>query len=402
MAEVPGFVEDPLRKVVDLAHRKIVHPLLTSGTAQNDREIAHERALELMEAAQGNLLKMALMSRFFTMDDPILRARLGNMWAPNPLGIAAGFDKNARIHRLLGEGLGFGIVTVGSITTRPFQGNSRPRIFDLPENDELINRMGFPGEGLDNAYAKLIMRSPQNQKGYLLLANIAASKPSFEAGTQIDDYIRAYAQILPVVDGVEINISSPNTEGVRALQEPGEFEDLASKIAAERKFSPWQSKLLIYKFSPDLSPRHLEKVLRIAKDHGADGVTLTNTSTDPTLRHSLMADPHKDEPGGMSGAFLGHRALQATHRAYKYIGDEMFIIRAGGVRGTTKDLWEALTFGGATSAEVYSSFVRPNTSTPNFTVYALRDFARAMRAYGMTSMEDFKALRGKRVPFPRI
>ena len=395
------MVEIP-RLLIDLAHRNLVHPLLTRGEA--DREIAHERALQLMEQTQQNPLAMAYFSRFFTLRDPILvtpiRTREGfTQYAPNPFGIAAGFDKDARVTTFLGNGLGFGIVTVGSITAVPYEGNPRPRIFDLPNNDGLINRMGFPGEGTKIGKSGL-KKSHIRGQNYILKINVAASKPSFERGTYIKDYGQAFEDLLVFANTMEINISSPNTEGTRELQEPEAFEELASHIAERRKQSPLNFIPLIYKFSPDLSPQHLERVLRIAIDRGADGVTLTNTSTDPTLRHSLMPDRYKDESGGMSGAFLGHRALETTHRAYKYVGEEIFIIRAGGVRGTASDLWEALTYGGATAAEVYTSFVRLNTSTPNFTVYALKGLAKAMRAEGMTSMEDFKSLRGKRVPFP--
>src|SRR5207253_2215431 len=120
-----------LRTGIDKVHKNVVHRYLTSGDASNDREIAHERAIRLMEFAQENPALMVLMHKMFTYSDPILQTEVAGIAVPNPLGIAAGFDKNARVHRVLGEGLGFGLVTVGSVTKKPYEGNQRPRIFDL-------------------------------------------------------------------------------------------------------------------------------------------------------------------------------------------------------------------------------------------------------------------------------
>ncbi len=389
-----------LRRFIDVSYRKIVHPYITRGEAGNDREIAHERALKLAEIIQGNTAAMRLLSRFFTFRDPILQTRIGNKFAPNPFGIAAGFDKNDRIERLLGEGLGFGIVTVGSITKISYDGNPRPRIFDLPTNEGLINRMGFPGDGSDKAEVRL--KTSEDSRNYFLVVNIAASKTSFERGTAIEDYGLVYEQLLPYGDATETNGSSPNTKGVTGLQEPEVFKDLASHLAEIRKNSPYKNKPLIYKFSPDLDPEKLEKDLQIAIDNGADGVTLTNTSTDLLIRNSLKPEKYSNEAGGISGSPLNSRSLEITHRAYQYVGESIFIIRAGGISGTASDIWDALTYGGATIAEAYTSFVRPTTSTPNFTINALKDFAEAMRLVGMESMDDFRQYRGKRVPYPLV
>src|SRR3990167_7358794 len=218
-----------IRSAIDAAHRNIVHPYLTRGEAQNDREIAHERALKLMEMAQRIPLAVEIMDRMFSYDDPILRTSFAGLEAQNPLGIAAGFDKNAKTHRFLGQGLGFGTVTVGSITKVEYKGNDRPRIFDLPNSRGVINRMGFPGEGSDSAVQRL-QKDRQRERPYLLIVNFAASRPSFEVGRQIEDY-RAVAQDLVYFgDEGEGNVSSPNTEGVRGLQETDVFSDLADAV----------------------------------------------------------------------------------------------------------------------------------------------------------------------------
>lgn len=401
------------RGIVDIIHRNIIHPILISGAALNDREIAHERALDLMEKVQGNPILMWALQKAFVYEDPILRTYLwvrkgaiGHGFpAANPLGLAAGFDKDARVYNYLGKAAGFGIVTTGSITKIPYSGNERPRIFDLPENDGLINRMGFPGKGIDEAKQRLSAdNSLSFNSKFMHIINIAASKPSFEAGTVIEDYGEAFSEMIHFGLGTEINVSSPNTPGVRGLQDPVAFEDLTSLLETKRNQLPsWMiQKPLGYKFGPDLSEETLEKDIRIAIDNGANFVTLTNTSTDQTLRDSLKPDLYKNEVGGMSGALLETKALETSHRAYEFAGSEIQIIRAGGIGRSAMDIWDGLTYGGVTIVETYTAFVRRPTSTPNFTYYLLRDLAKAMRADGMTSMEDFKVLRGKKVPFPKI
>jgi dihydroorotate dehydrogenase len=393
-----NILDDNARTVVDLVHRRIIHPLLTSGEARQDREIAHERALRLAEVVQANPVAMELMSRAFVYKDPILKLTVGNMESPNPIWFPAGFDKDARIHKFLGKAAGFGAVTEGTVTWLAYGGNQRPRIFDLPANEGLINRMGFPGEGGDKVAARL--EESDEPRDYGLIVSFGASKPSFERGTVVEDYGRIYNQMLPYGEGHEDNCSSPNTVGVRSQAEPEVLEEHMSHIEEVRNASPYRDKLLGVKFSGDMPMAQLIQDVGIVKDHGGDFVTLINTSTDQALRESLLSDVHKNEPGGMSGAFLNRRALEITHRVYEEFGESIIIVRAGGVRGRGEDLWEALTYGGATAAEPFSSYVRPTTSTPNFTFYALRDLARAMRACGMQSMADFKELRGKRVPYP--
>ena len=387
-----------IRSVIDAAHRNLIHPYLTRGEAQNDREIAHERALRLMEIAQRVPLALRIMDRMFSYDDPILRTSFAGLEAPNPLGVAAGFDKNARVHRLLGKGLGFGTVTVGSITKVEYKGNDRPRIFDLPASRGVINRMGFPGEGSERAVQRL-RADRKRERPYLLIVNFAASRPSFDAGRQIEDY-RAVAQDLVYCGNEgEGNVSSPNTPGVRGLQETDIFSDLADAVIPVYLH---RGKPVRFKFGPDLETEKLHKNAQTIIDKKGSGITITNTSTDAEIRKGLSArDMHKEEQGGISGLPITQKALEASHRLYDYIGDEIPIHRIGGIMNV-RDVWDALTYGGATTVDVYTAFVRQETSSPNFAFYILRDLAKAMKTEGMSSMSDFRELRGKRVPFPKI
>jgi dihydroorotate dehydrogenase len=394
MTEILQTIQIPPRKAVDIAFRNIAHPYLTRGEARADREVAHERALKYAGLADNPLIR-GMLSKLFTYDDPILRTRLGQKLVRNPFGLAAGFDKDARIHDVLGN-LGFGFITVGSITKIPYEGNPRPRIFDLPRNDGLINRMGFPGGGSDEAQRRLSATFGR-RRDFALAISIAASKPSFEQGTVMKDYGDVFDQLIPYAGIMEVNVSSPNTPGVRGLQEPERFQELASELKMRRMgSSKGAATPLFYKFS-DLPREKLEPVLKIAKDNGATGVTLTNTSTAQEVRDALHQERHSGEMGGVSGAILNERSTNTTRLAYEIMGEDLVIIRAGGVRPGGEDLWRALTYGGATAVEGYSSFVRSTTATPNYTYYPLRDLAKAMRMKGMESMDDFKDLRGKNV-----
>lgn len=402
MAETFKPLKNALRSTIDIAYRRAVHPYITNGEAHYDREVAHERALEMAEWTQRHEMAMRIANKIFVYDDPILATNFAGVDAPNPLGIAAGFDKNAQIHRFLGEGQGFGLVTVGSITKVPYSGNERPRIFDLPHSDGIINRMGFPGDGADEAEKKLIDDDPETRK-YTLIVNLAASKPSFENGNAIDDYVAVAKQLLPYGEIHEINVSSPNTPGVRGLQEPEIFSDLASGIEEVYKgISGKPIKPYIFKFGPDLSPKVLQQDVKIAIDHGAAGVTVTNTSTDLNIRGRLHTeDIYRGETGGISGTPLREKALNVSNLVYQFTGGELPIKSSGGIK-TAEDLWHSLSFGGASVVDVYTAFVRRNSSTPNFTHHVLSDLAQAMRSEDMQGMQDFESIRGRQVPYPKV
>ncbi|MBI4092020.1 MAG: dihydroorotate dehydrogenase 2 [Candidatus Levybacteria bacterium] len=392
--EIPQFA----RTGIDIAARRIVHPYLTRGEAQTDREVAHTRALDLMEAMQKNPDVMRLLKEMFVFEDPILQTEFAGLSLPNPLSIEAGFDKTIRVHRLLGEALGFGVVKVGTVTKIPYEGNPQPRIFDLPLSDGLINRMGFPGDGTNEAESRLREDNSRKRKNALIIS-VAASRISFDRGHQVTDFIDAALQMRKYGDGIEGNVSSPNTRGVTGLQQTEVFQDLSAGVREVLTPNGTKVKLIIYKYSPDLDQDTREKVATIAIDNGADALTYGNITTDPQIRAGLANDTHREEMGGISGRPLKERALEISHNMYSYLGEGTPISFAGGI-ANAEDVWNALTYGGARIVGVYSAFVRPNTFTPNFAFYVLRDLAKAMRMARMSSMQDFKDLRGKKVPYP--
>jgi len=384
------------RNTIDNGFRRAVYPYLVHGDAQADREIAHERALTLMEQFQKVPCAVKVLGDIFSYQDPILHTTFAGLTAQNPLGIAAGFDKNARVHNFIGEGLGFGSVTVGSITKVAYEGNPRPRIFELSKSNAIINRMGFPGEGSESAVSRLRKDDPKGRR-HLLIVNFAASKPSFESGRQIEDYVDVAKDLVPFGDEGEGNVSSPNTTGVRGLQEPEIFTDMVQAVSPVYEAA---SKPLRWKFGPDLGAEKLVLNAGTIIDNAGAGITITNTTTDSQIRESLdKSDHHKGEMGGISGSPLTQKALETSHNLHTEIGEVLPIHRIGGIMNS-KDLWDALTYGGATTVDIYSAFVKPDTSTPNLAYYLLRDLAESMRKLGITSMTEFKNLRGKRVDFP--
>lgn len=397
-AEIPQL----LRSGIDLGHRQVIHRYLTHGDAKNDREIAHTRSLDLMKRIQDNPLLMKLMKELFVYEDSILETEIAGVKFPNPIFMPAGFDKKVEIHDFLGEALGFGAVTEGTITKIKYSGNEHPRIFDLPNSDGLINRMGFPGDGSDSAEEKLQEDDPID-KHYKLLISVGASRPSFDNGTEIEDFISVSQQLIKYGEGQEQNISSPNTAGNLGLQV--RYAELAQELN-QQVYIPRAIKLgtknfiILVKLPPDLIKEKRESFIKTGFDNGVDVIVLGNTSIDDTIRNGLDArDKHRNEKGGISGQPIKQKALENSHETYTYTGNMKSIIMTGGIK-TGEDVWNALTYGGASAVETYTAFVRPNSSTPNFVYYLTRDLAKAMRMYGMKNMEDFKSLRGKRIKYP--
>lgn len=395
-----------VREIVDRIYRNALYPKLVSGEALKDREIAHERALDLMERwCEYNPLLLRLMDDFFTYQDPSLETSALGLHHRSPLGIAAGLDKDARVYETLAA-LGFDHIEVGTITYLLYEGNPRPRIYVHPDDRAITNRMGFPGKGLRESINQFEAKGPhRKKKRYILGVNIGASKPSFERGTVVEDYAEAYRIARRYGDYVVANISSPNTEGVRGLQEPEVLGELLSAIDEHRKIEiPFNREIpkrpFLIKLSPDLTMRQTDQVLDVASKHMVDGFVVTNTSTDPDLRRRLHG-PHAQEPGGISGAPLTRKALDFSRHVFWATEGKKVIIRAGGIMNP-QDYWDAISFGGADLVQVYTAFVHPATSTPNLAYDMNRALALQMERHGITSVSELKGQYVSYVPFQRV
>ena len=274
-----------------------------------------------------------------------LAVRLAGLAFPNPVGLAAGFDKDARVPDAMLR-LGFGSVEVGSITPLPQAGNPRPRLFRLIEDRAVINRMGFNNAGADAALARLQARAAKRSAGQGIIGvNIGANKDSPD---RIADYARMAELLGPVASYLAINVSSPNTPGLRALQDPGALAALIDGVIAARGPS---APPVFLKVAPDLLPADIDAIARIAIDKRLGALIVSNT----TIARPTLRSPHGHESGGLSGAPLRALALARLRDFRKATGGAVPLIGVGGI-ATAEDAWARIR-AGASLVQLYSAMV---------------------------------------------
>ncbi|MFL5238863.1 MAG: quinone-dependent dihydroorotate dehydrogenase, partial [Rhizomicrobium sp.] len=237
----------------------------------------------------------------------------------NPIGLAAGFDKDAEVPDAMLK-LGFGFVECGTVTPLPQDGNVRPRLFRLPEDRAVINRMGFNNEGMEAAARHLAAR---RQVGIVGI-NIGANKDSAD---RIDDYRRAFARLAPLADYIAVNVSSPNTPGLRALQNRDGLEHLLGVLTDERSRLGLKTPLLL-KIAPDLDAVGIDDVASVALAFPLQGLIATNTMTE---RPSTLRGRNARESGGLSGAPLFRRSTDMLRTLRERVGDKLVLVGVGGV-----------------------------------------------------------------------
>ena len=300
--------------------------------------------------------------------DPVLGVRVAGLHFPNPIGLAAGFDKNARVYdRMLG--LGFGFAEVGTLTPLPQAGNPKPRLFRLEEDRAVINRLGFNNGGQQAALDRLRARSPSGIVG----VNIGANKDSVD---RIADYRAGARAMAPVADYLTVNISSPNTPGLRALQDPAALDELLAAVVEERGGS---GPPIFLKLAPDLEVADVDDISRVAIGRGIDGLIISNTTvTRPPLRSR-----HAGEGGGLSGAPLKALALQRLRDFRTATGGAIPLIAAGGI-ASGADAYQRIR-AGASLVQLYSALAFHGPGLPG---RMLRDLDRLLARDGFTSVTD--------------
>jgi dihydroorotate dehydrogenase len=321
-------------------------------------ERAHEVAmcgLRLLSAAPR--LSDALRRRLGA-DDPILRTQALGLTFANPIGLAAGFDKDARAFPALAA-LGFGFVEVGTLTAQAQPGNPRPRLFRLPADRALVNRLGFNNAGAGAARPRLAARRPADG---VVGVNVGKSKSVPPEGA-VADYERSVALLAPVADYLVVNVSSPNTPGLRALQAVEALRPLLSAVQdAARRARPERPPAVLVKIAPDLSDSELDAIADLALDLELDGIVATNTT---------IARPQSGVPlealeaigaGGLSGAPLASRALEVLERLHARLAGRLVLVSVGGVQDAA-DAWERIR-AGATLVQVYTGFVYGGPLSP--------------------------------------
>jgi dihydroorotate dehydrogenase len=294
------------------------------------------------ETAHGlSLAALRLLRSRAAPHDPILQQSLAGLKFPNPVGLAPGYDKNAEVFNAA-YGLGFGFVEVGSVTPRPQSGNPRPRVFRLVEDKAVINRMGFNNDGMEAVARRLQARSsaPQGPLGI----NVGANKDSED---RTADYVTATKRLADLADYVTVNISSPNTPGLRALQDKAALDDLLARI----KDAAPAGKPVFLKVAPDLEPADIDDIAASVIDHKIDALIVSNTTiTRPSLRSC-----HSVETGGLSGAPLRDLAQQRLVDFRKATGGAIPLIGVGGI-ASADDAYARIR-AGASLVQLYSALV---------------------------------------------
>lgn len=284
----------------------------------------------------------------FSVRDPRLERELWGIKFPNPVGLAAGFDKDARFTDALAC-LGFGCVEIGTVTPRPQPGNPRPRLFRLPADQALINRMGFNNHGAVAAAGRL----RQRKERMIIGGNIGKNKdtPNEEA---INDYEAGFKALHDVVDYFVVNVSSPNTPGLRALQDKGPLMAILNRLVRLNKEYPAPKPILL-KIAPDLSNEQLDDIIEIVGATGIQGIVATNTTISREGLQTPAAEVEKIGAGGLSGKPVRQRATEVIRYIHDKSKGAIPIIAVGGIF-TAADAIEKLE-AGASLVQVYTGFI---------------------------------------------
>ena len=321
----------------DQAYEHFVRPILFSLSA----ETAHDLAIRNLRAVSSLPSVLRALERFKPPPKP---KTVFGLAFPNPIGLAAGFDKNG-VAIPAWAALGFGFVEIGTVTAKAQPGNPKPRIFRYPEQGALINRLGFNNDGADDVAARLsALRESGRWPSIPVGINIGKSKvtPIEEAVT---DYLYSFRLLAPLADYVVLNVSSPNTPGLRSLQEHDALEQLLRAIRGENQNSP---KPVLLKIAPDLSLSELEQTVAVSEQNGIAGIIATNT----TLDHSSIP-PSRDQTGGLSGRPLREKSTEFVRAITSR--SRLPVIASGGIyhAESAREKLEA----GAQLLQVYTGYV---------------------------------------------
>ncbi|PWE18863.1 dihydroorotate dehydrogenase (quinone) [Marinicauda salina] len=327
-------------------------------------ELAHRAGVEALKRGLGPVDR--------TQPDAILRTSLAGIDLPHPVGLAAGFDKNAEVPDALLRA-GFAFVEVGAVTPRPQPGNPKPRLFRLREDRAVINRMGFNNEGLDAVKARLEARktAPDRAPG-VVGVNLGANKDSADRAA---DYAVLLRELSGLADFFTLNVSSPNTPGLRGLQGGEALDDLLGRVSEAR----WAEPVLL-KVAPDLEPEAVETILEAIERHRISGLIVSNTTT---MRPATLGSRHARETGGLSGAPLFDLSTRLLAEFRRAAGPELPIIGVGGV--SSAETAYAKIRAGANAVQLYTALVYEGPGL----VTRIRDgLAELIRRDGFARLSD--------------
>ena len=336
-----------------------LYPLFRPLTFALDAERAHRLTIRALK-----LLPPGVPAR----PDQMLAVTVAGIEFPNPVGLAAGFDKDAEVYRQM-LGFGFGFVEVGTVTPLPQAGNAKPRLFRLVEDQAVINRLGFNNRGQGAALARLGRR---DRHAGIVGVNLGANKDSAD---RITDYVAGVAAMTGVADYLTINISSPNTPGLRALQDEGALEALLEAVIEARGAGP----PVFLKVAPDLDPAQIDGIAKAAIDRRLDGLIVGNT----TISRPVLVSRHRSKAGGLSGAPLKPLALQRLKDFRAATGGALPLIAAGGIENGV-DAFDRIR-AGASLVQLYTALVYQG---PGLAEEINGELKRLLKLHGFASVAE--------------
>ncbi len=342
-----------------------LHDLANLAFGLLDPEEAHGLAIRGLRAGFG--------PRDHGPDDPVLATRLAGLDLPNPVGLAAGFDKNAEVPNPM-LAAGFGFAECGTVTPLAQEGNPRPRLFRLPADRGVINRLGFNNEGLEAFARRLGARRRMGVVG----ANIGANKDSVD---RVGDYVKGLMRLWGLSDYFTVNISSPNTPGLRGLQTKAALEDLLGRLSEARAGLKDEGDYPVFlKVAPDLAPDEIEAIVETAVTFSLDGLIVGNTTLSRPLS---LRSPLKAETGGLSGAPLMDLSTRVLAQFHQAAAGRLSLIGAGGV-ASGADAYAKIR-AGASAVQLYSAMVYEG---PGLVQRVKRELAARLKAEGYASVSD--------------
>ncbi|MBI1407757.1 MAG: quinone-dependent dihydroorotate dehydrogenase [Caulobacter sp.] len=341
----------------------MIHDIAARAMHLLDPEDAHGLTIAGLEAGLGPVDR--------SRPDPVLKTTLAGLELPSPIGLAAGFDKNAQVPDAMLEA-GFGFVECGTVTPLPQAGNPRPRLFRLTADQAVINRMGFNNAGLEAFEGRLRARKRRGVVG----ANIGANK---DAADRIGDYVTGLTRLWGLADYFTVNISSPNTPGLRALQTKAALEELLGRLGEARRGLAGHHPVFL-KVAPDLEDGEIETILTTSAAHGLDGIIVSNTTI---ARPAGLKDRRAAETGGLSGAPLMAPSTAMLARFHAANDRGLVLIGAGGI-ASGADAYAKIR-AGAAAVQLYSAMVYGG---PGLVVRIKRDLAARLKADGFRSVGE--------------
>ena len=373
-ASTYGAIFSKITIISDKLYRQIFKPLLFSLNPES----AHHLSVALGSMTSKSALGRGLLSTLFSYEHPLLAQKIGTLYFPNPIGLAAGFDKNAELTDLMSS-FGFGFLEIGSVTANSSNGNPKPRSFRLPADEALINRMGLNNDG-----AEIVSKRLQKTRVRIPLGiNIAKTHdPNIMGSKAIDDYCFSFEKLQSEADYITINVSCPNTEEGKTFEDPTSLTELLSALIPLRNNLEMP---IFVKLSVDLGNEEIRHLAKICLDLGADGFVVSNTSSGRSGLQSSEKVLQRIGRGGLSGKPVQKRSTELIAVVREFVGPNIPIIGVGGVDSMDSALEKIVA--GANLIQIYTGMVYQG---PSIIKNIKKQLVRRMESIDIACLDDFR------------